>query len=81
MKTGVTGRADLIDAYLAGGPELQSVVARLLGMELVPPEPIEVPPKAQAPDVPADSELPPPAVACHRRGLSFLSRTQSIRED
>ena len=35
MKNGVVGRADLLDAYLAGGPELQAVVARLLGMELV----------------------------------------------
>jgi len=43
MKTGVVGRADLLEAYLAGGPELQSAVARLLGMELVIPEPIAVP--------------------------------------
>ncbi|MDR3632788.1 MAG: formylglycine-generating enzyme family protein [Isosphaeraceae bacterium] len=45
MKTGIVGRADLLDAYLAGGPELQSAVARLLGMELVTPEPIAVPPE------------------------------------
>ena len=39
MKTGTVGRADLLEAYRAGGPELQSAVARMLGLEIVVPDP------------------------------------------
>ena len=35
MKSSSVGRADLLDAYRAGGPELQSALARLLGLEVV----------------------------------------------
>jgi formylglycine-generating enzyme required for sulfatase activity len=61
MKTGTLGRADLLDAYLAGGPELQSVVARLLGMELVIPEPIAVPPEVRVAAVSTAAPSPPAA--------------------
>src|SRR5258708_2549363 len=57
MKTGVVGRADLLEAYLAGGSELQAVVARLLGMELVAPEPVDVPREV----TPAVASIPEPA--------------------
>ena len=63
MKTGVVGRADLLEAYLAGGPELQSAVARLLGMELVIPEPIAVPPEIRPAAAIPIPEPSPPAVA------------------
>ena len=51
MKSGSVGRADLLDAYWAGGPELQSAVARLLGLEIVVPKPT----------VPAPEDRPAPA--------------------
>ena len=63
MKTGVVGRADLLEAYLAGGPELESAVARLLGMELVIPEPIAVPPEIRPAAAIPIPEPSPPAVA------------------
>ena len=72
MKTGVVGRADLLEAYLAGGPELQSAVARLLGMELVIPEPIAVPPEIRPAAAIPIPEPSPPAVAV--ASIPFLAQ-------
>ena len=79
MKTGTVGRADLLEAYLAGGPELQSAVARLLGMELVIPEPIAVPPEVRVVAAPTPSPSPPAAPVasihfCARRRIPGSSR-------
>ncbi len=41
MKGELTGRADLVRALRSNEPELQQAVARLLGMEHLPPAPIE----------------------------------------
>jgi formylglycine-generating enzyme required for sulfatase activity len=41
MKDVLTGRVDLVRALAAGGAELQEAVARLLGLEHLPPEPLE----------------------------------------
>jgi formylglycine-generating enzyme required for sulfatase activity len=63
MKTGIVGRADLLEAFAAGGPELQATLARLLGMERVIPEPIVVPPEIRPASAIPTSEAPPSSVA------------------
>jgi formylglycine-generating enzyme required for sulfatase activity len=61
MKSGSVGRADLLDAYRAGGPELQLMVARLLGLEIVVPKPIiRTPENAPAPGATLSEPSPPP---------------------
>ena len=66
MKTVLTGRSDLVRALRSGGPELLEAVARLLGMEALPPrqpEPIAIPldrPMSDAPDSAEASPGPAP---------------------
>jgi formylglycine-generating enzyme required for sulfatase activity len=60
MKTSLAGRADLLEALLAGGPELQAAVARLLGMERLPPEPVEL--RLELPPAAAPVPGPPPVL-------------------
>jgi formylglycine-generating enzyme required for sulfatase activity len=60
MRSELAGRADLVRALAAGGPELQGAVARLLGMEPTSPE--RAPPIAFPIDEPAH-EVPAPVVS------------------
>jgi hypothetical protein len=63
MRNGVVGRADLLEAYLAGGTALQEVVARLLGMEPATPESVDIPSKVRlAADTIPEPLAPPPIV-------------------
>jgi formylglycine-generating enzyme required for sulfatase activity len=84
MKSGSVGRPDLLDAYRAGGAELQSALARLLGLEIVVPKPtIPFPAKPLAPAV-AVLEPSPPTMAVTPIAFwqaATYTRTEAPRDD
>ena len=70
MKDVLTGRVDLVRAFATGGTELQDAVARLLGMERLPPEPT-LPVVAEGPATPPAPVAEPPVPVVDTTPIPF----------
>jgi formylglycine-generating enzyme required for sulfatase activity len=83
MNSQPTGRADLIRALGAGGPELQEAVARLLGLEPLPPEPagpFTLPRPAPTAELRASIEESPEPAAGPRRIPYWYAKSFAVHE-
>ena len=70
MKDVLTGRVDLVRALASGGSELQEAVARLLGLEPIPPQPPAPIPRLDE-ESPPDLNSPPPALELDTPPIPF----------